>query len=32
VGVDDATPVTEAYGERDNAFTGEIEKVTIELM
>ena len=31
VGVDEATPVTEAYKERDNEFTGEIERVTIEL-
>ncbi|MHC4249658.1 MAG: arylsulfatase, partial [Planctomycetota bacterium] len=32
VGVDDATPVTEAYKERDNEFTGKITKVTIELL
>jgi arylsulfatase len=31
VGVDEATPVTEAYKERDNEFTGKIDKVTIEL-
>ena len=31
VGVDEATPVTEAYKEGDNAFTGKIEKVTVEL-
>ena len=31
VGVDDATPVTEAYKERDNEFNGRIDKVTIEL-
>ena len=31
VGVDEATPVTEAYKERHNKFTGKIEKVTIEL-
>ncbi len=31
VGVDEATPVTEDYKERDNEFTGKIEKVTIEL-
>ena len=31
VGVDEATPVTEDYAEGDNAFTGKIEKVTVEL-
>jgi arylsulfatase len=31
VGVDEATPVTEDYKERDNRFTGKIHKVTIEL-
>jgi arylsulfatase len=31
VGVDEATPVTEEYAERDNAFNGKIETVTIEL-
>ena len=31
VGVDEATPVTEDYKERDNAFTGRIHKVTVEL-
>jgi len=31
VGVDEATPVTDDYKERDNEFTGKIEKVTIEL-
>ncbi|HEV3005463.1 MAG TPA: arylsulfatase [Pirellulales bacterium] len=31
VGVDEGTPVTEDYGDRDNRFTGKIEKVTIEL-
>jgi arylsulfatase A-like enzyme len=31
VGVDDATPVTEDYAERDNAFNGKIDKVTVEL-
>jgi arylsulfatase len=31
VGVDEATPVTEAYKERYNEFTGTIEKITIEL-
>lgn len=30
VGVDEATPVTEAYEERDNEFTGKIGKVTAE--
>jgi len=29
VGVDEATPVTEEYKERHNAFTGTIEKVTV---
>ncbi len=32
VGMDDATPVTEAYKERDNEFTGKIIKVTVELL
>jgi arylsulfatase len=32
VGTDGATPVTEDYAEGDNAFTGKIEKVTVELM
>ena len=32
VGTDGATPVTEDYAEGDNAFTGTIEKVTVELM
>jgi arylsulfatase len=31
VGMDEATPVTEDYAEGDNAFTGSIETVTIEL-
>jgi hypothetical protein len=31
VGMDEATPVTEDYKERDNRFTGKIHKVTIEL-
>jgi arylsulfatase len=31
VGVDDATPVTSDYKERDNAFTGRIAKVTVEV-
>jgi arylsulfatase len=31
VGVDDATPVTNDYKERDNAFTGKIHKVTVEV-
>jgi len=31
VGVDDATPVTMDYRERDNAFTGKILKVTVEV-
>jgi arylsulfatase len=31
VGVDDATPVTTDYQERDNAFTGKIRKVTVEV-
>jgi arylsulfatase A-like enzyme len=31
VGLDDATPVTTDYKERDNAFTGRILKVTIEV-
>jgi hypothetical protein len=31
VGKDDATPVTKDYKERDNAFTGKIHKVTLEV-
>ncbi len=31
VGVDEATPVTDDYAERHNAFNGTIEKVTVEL-
>jgi hypothetical protein len=31
VGLDDATPVTEDYKERDNAFTGKILKVTVDV-
>jgi arylsulfatase len=31
VGLDDGTPVTDDYKERDNKFTGKIHKVTIEL-
>jgi arylsulfatase len=31
VGVDEATPVTEDYKERENKFTGKIRKVTVEL-
>ena len=31
VGVDEATPVTEAYKERHNHFTGKITKVTVQL-
>ena len=31
VGTDGATPVTEEYAEGDNAFTGKIEKVTVDL-
>lgn len=31
VGEDEATPVTEDYKEGDNAFTGKINKVTVEL-
>ena len=31
VGMDGATPVTEDYAEGDNAFTGKIEKVTVDL-
>lgn len=31
VGVDDATPVTGDYKEHDNAFTGKIVKVTIDV-
>jgi arylsulfatase A-like enzyme len=31
VGLDEATPVTEDYKERDNKFTGKIDRVTVEL-
>jgi arylsulfatase len=31
VGVDEGTPVTHDYKERDNAFTGKINRVTVEL-
>jgi hypothetical protein len=31
VGVDEAMPVTEDYKKGDNAFTGKIHKVTIEV-
>jgi arylsulfatase len=31
VGMDNETPVTEAYKERDNKFTGKIHKVTVEV-
>ncbi len=31
VGMDNATPVTKEYKERDNEFNGTIEKVTVEL-
>src|SRR6185369_11977360 len=31
VGLDDATPVTKDYKERDNSFTGTILKVTVEV-
>jgi arylsulfatase len=31
VGMDDATPVTTDYKERDNAFTGKILKVTVDV-
>ena len=31
VGVDGATPVTADYKERDNAFTGKILKVTVDV-
>jgi len=31
VGIDDATPVTTDYKERDNAFTGKIARVVIEV-
>ena len=31
VGLDDATPVTTDYKERDNSFTGKIDKVTIDV-
>jgi hypothetical protein len=29
--VDDATPVTTDYKERDNAFTGKVVKVTVDV-
>jgi arylsulfatase len=32
VGRDDATPVSEDYKERDNAFTGKLQKVFVELV
>ena len=31
VGMDDATPVTTDYKERDNTFTGKILKVTVDV-
>ena len=31
VGMDDATPVTTDYKERDNAFTGKILKVVVDV-
>jgi arylsulfatase len=31
VGVDDATPVSDAYKAWDNAFTGKIMKVTVDV-
>ena len=31
MGVDEGTPVTDDYKERDNKFTGKIDKVTVEL-
>ena len=31
IGMDDATPVTKDYKERDNAFTGRILKVTLDV-
>ncbi len=31
VGIDDATPVTNDYKERDNAFTGKIHKVIVDV-
>lgn len=31
VGMDEGTPVTEAYPERDNRFTGKIERVTVDV-
>ena len=31
VGMDGGTPVTDDYKERDNKFTGKIDKVTVEL-
>ena len=32
VGVDDATPVTNDYAERENHFTGKIIDVTVDVM
>ena len=31
VGIDEGTPVSDAYGERDNRFTGKIHEVTVEV-
>ena len=31
VGLDGETPVTDDYEERDNTFTGQIGKVTVDL-
>jgi arylsulfatase len=31
VGADESTPVTEDYKEGDNAFTGKIKKVVVEM-
>lgn len=31
VGVDEGTPVTEAYPERDNHFTGKIQEITVQV-
>jgi arylsulfatase len=31
VGVDEGTPVTEDYKERDNKFTGKVHRVTVEV-
>jgi hypothetical protein len=31
VGVDEGTPVSDAYRERDNKFTGKIREVTVEV-